>query len=51
VGLPGNDATVRGVAAVTMMLVDEAPFVDDDLYLAIRPMLARLVRRQDGISL
>jgi phage FluMu gp28-like protein len=40
VGLPGNDATVRGFSAVTMMLVDEAAFVDDDLYLAIRPMLA-----------
>ena len=40
VGLPGNEATVRGFSAVTLMLVDEAARVSDDLYKAIRPMLA-----------
>ncbi len=40
VGLPGAEATVRGFSAVSLLLVDEASRVTDDLYLAIRPMLA-----------
>jgi len=40
VGLPGTEATVRGFSAVSLMLVDEAARVSDDLYLAVRPMLA-----------
>ena len=40
VGLPGSEATVRGFSAVSLMLVDEASRVSDELYLAIRPMLA-----------
>jgi hypothetical protein len=40
VGLPGNETTVRGFSAVTLLLVDEAARVSDDLYMAIRPMLA-----------
>ena len=40
VGLPGNEATVRGFSAVSLLLVDEAARVEDELYLAIRPMLA-----------
>src|SRR6266568_3812401 len=40
VGLPGSEATVRGFSAVSLLLVDEAARVSDDLYLAIRPMLA-----------
>ena len=40
VGLPGSDATIRGFSAVTLLLVDEAARVSDDLYMAIRPMLA-----------
>ena len=40
VGLPGSEATVRGFSAVSLMLVDEAARVSDELYLAIRPMLA-----------
>ena len=40
VGLPGSEATVRGYSAVALLLVDEAARVADDLYLAIRPMLA-----------
>ena len=40
VGLPGNEATVRGFSAVSLLLVDEAARVDDDMYLAMRPMLA-----------
>jgi hypothetical protein len=40
VGLPGTEATIRGFSAVGLLLVDEASRVSDDLYLALRPMLA-----------
>jgi len=40
VGLPGSEATVRGFSAVRLLLVDEAARVSDELYLALRPMLA-----------
>jgi hypothetical protein len=40
VGLPGTEATIRGFSAVSLLLVDEASRCSDDLYLAMRPMLA-----------
>ena len=40
VGLPGNEATVRGFSAVGLLLIDEAARVNDDLYKSLRPMLA-----------
>ena len=40
VGLPGRDGTVRGFSAVNLILIDEAARVRDDLYRAVRPMLA-----------
>jgi hypothetical protein len=40
VGLPGKEATVRGFSAVSLMLIDEAARVPDDMYKAVRPMLA-----------
>ena len=40
IGLPGTEATIRGFSAVSLLLVDEAARVSDDLYMAIRPMLA-----------
>jgi hypothetical protein len=40
VGLPGTEGTIRGFSAVSLLLVDEAARVSDDLYMAIRPMLA-----------
>ena len=40
VGLPGTEATVRGFSAVSLLLVDEAARVEDELYQAVRPMLA-----------
>jgi hypothetical protein len=40
VGLPGVENTVRGFSAVSLMLIDEAARVNDDLYKAVRPMLA-----------
>src|ERR1039457_178682 len=40
VGLPGTEGTIRGYSGVRLLLVDEASRVGDDVYLAIRPMLA-----------
>lgn len=41
VSLPGsNDANIRGYSAPTLILVDEASRVSDDLYRSVRPMLA-----------
>jgi hypothetical protein len=40
VGLPGTEGTVRGFSAVSLMLIDEASRVSDDMYKALRPMLA-----------
>ena len=38
--LPGSEKTVRGFSGVDLLLVDEASRVDDELYYAVRPMLA-----------
>ena len=38
--LPGKEMTVRGFSAVSLLIVDEASRVSDDLYRAVRPMLA-----------
>jgi hypothetical protein len=40
VSLPGKEATVRGFSGVALLIVDEAARVPDDLYYAVRPMLA-----------
>jgi hypothetical protein len=40
VGLPGVEGTVRGFSAVSMVIVDEAARVKDDVMGALRPMLA-----------
>jgi hypothetical protein len=40
VSLPGAEQSVRGYSAVTLLLVDEAARVSDELYHAVRPMLA-----------
>lgn len=40
VGLPGTEATVRGFSKVSLLLVDEAAWVRDAMYRAVRPMLA-----------
>lgn len=40
IALPGSEATVRGYAGVDLLVIDEAAWVADDLYTAVRPMLA-----------
>lgn len=43
--MPGSEATVRGFAGVSIVIIDEAARVDDDLLAAVYPMLAT---RADG---
>ena len=38
--LPGSEKTIRGISAVTLLILDEAALVPDLLYDAVRPMLA-----------
>jgi len=38
--LPGTEKTVRGFSSVDLLIVDEASRVSDELYHAVRPMLA-----------
>src|SRR5919106_5039059 len=40
VTLPGTDKTIRGFSGVSLLIVDEAARVEDELYFAVRPMLA-----------
>jgi hypothetical protein len=40
VTLPGSDKTIRGFSGVSLLIVDEASRVADELYFAVRPMLA-----------
>ena len=40
VSLPASPETIRGYSGAAMIIEDEAAFVDDALYRAIRPMLA-----------
>jgi hypothetical protein len=40
VSLPGSEGTIRGYSSVNLLIVDEAARVVDDLYFAVRPMLA-----------
>ena len=40
VGLPGKEDTIRGYSQVSLLIIDEAARVSDELYKALRPMLA-----------
>lgn len=40
ISLPGEGETVRGYSGVTLLAIDEAALVPDELYRAVRPMLA-----------
>jgi hypothetical protein len=40
ISLPGDEGTIRGFSGVTLLIIDEAARVMDDLYCAVRPMLA-----------
>jgi hypothetical protein len=40
ISLPGNEETIRCYSAARLLVIDEAARVTDDLYRAVRPMLA-----------
>lgn len=40
VSLPGTEQTIRGFSGASLIIEDESARVDDELYYAIRPMLA-----------
>lgn len=40
VSLPGKEGTIRGFSGATLIIEDESARVPDDLYKAVRPMLA-----------
>jgi len=40
VSLPGSEGTIRGFSGASLIIEDEAARVPDDLYFAVRPMLA-----------
>ncbi len=40
VSLPGKETTIRGLSGVKLLIIDEAARVPDELYMAVRPMLA-----------
>jgi hypothetical protein len=40
IGLPGREMSLRGFSAVSLLIIDEAARVEDDVYRALRPMLA-----------
>lgn len=50
ISLPGTESTVRGYSAVSLLIVDEAARVPDDLYQSVRPMLAVSGGRLIGLS-
>jgi hypothetical protein len=50
VSLPGDEGTIRGYSGVTLLIIDEAARVVDDLYRAVRPMLAVSAGRMMALS-
>jgi hypothetical protein len=40
ISLPGTEETIRGYSGVQLLVIDEAARVADELYAAVRPMLA-----------
>jgi hypothetical protein len=50
ISLPGTEGTIRGYSGVSLLIVDEASRVLDDLYLAVRPMLAVSQGRLVGLT-
>ena len=50
ISLPGTEATIRGFSGATLLIIDEASRVPDDLYRTVRPMLAVSQGRLVGLS-
>jgi hypothetical protein len=50
VALPGVEGTIRSYSAVDRLVIDEASRVPDELYIAVRPMLAVSGGSLDALS-
>ena len=50
ISLPGTEGTIRGYSGVSLLIIDEASRVLDELYLAVRPMLAVSQGRLVGLT-
>jgi hypothetical protein len=50
VSMPGKEGTIRGYSGVRLLAVDEAAWVEDSLYMAVRPMLAVSAGRLVALS-
>jgi hypothetical protein len=50
VSLPGSEQTIRGFSGASLIVLDEAARVEDQLYYAVRPMLATSNGRLVGMS-
>lgn len=50
IALPGNEQTLRGFSAARTIIVDEASRVDNELFAAVRPMLATTQGRFVALS-
>jgi hypothetical protein len=50
IALPENERTVRVYSAVSLLVIDEAARVDDDLYEAVKPMQATVNGRLIALS-
>lgn len=50
VSLPGKEETIRGYSGVSLLILDEAARVPDELYYSVRPMLAVSGGRLIGLS-
>ena len=48
--LPGRGETIRGIGGVSLLVIDEASRVEDDLYKSVRPMLAASQGRLVALS-
>ena len=50
VALPGKEKTIRGFSGVDLLVIDEAARVEDELFSALRPMLAVSGGRLVGLT-
>jgi hypothetical protein len=50
ISLPGKEETIRGYSGVTLLIIDESSRVPDELYFAVRPMLATSAGRMICLS-
>lgn len=50
ISLPGKESTIRGYSGVSLLIIDEASRVPDELYYSVRPMLAVSGGRLVGLT-